>query len=78
LFRLRLTSAFDYVDAPEGLSDVSLFRAEFHLEDAALELRPAEDAFAVQRLNLKCGRVLTEDDSGTTLTTSTVESIVVS
>lgn len=77
-FRLRATSAFDYVEGDDALSDVRLFRAEFLLVDAALELRPAEDAKAVRRFKINCGAALELSETGEILRTTAVETVTVS
>jgi hypothetical protein len=82
-YRLRLIEEFRAVDPRLNLADVRSFKADFRIEDAALDLKPARDLYAVQKMNLDFAAVPSDVEAearaaGAPIPTSPTETIEVS
>lgn len=62
-YRLRLIEEFRAVDPRLNLADVRTFEAEFRIEDAALDLKPARDLYAVQKMNLDFAAIASDEEA---------------
>jgi len=61
-YRIWLLDEFRAQGVVDNLSDVRTFQTEFRVVDAAMNLRPAVDAFAVKRLNLGFAAIDSEEE----------------
>lgn len=82
-YRLWLVDEFRVTNPMEDESDLKVHRVTFRLEDVALELEPAIDAYAVLNLNTGYAAIRSIDEKksdadGSPVPTTTLETIVVS